>query len=192
MPIHSIVFFVSGITVAEDLTLIPSFLFFGAAWILLTKMYYGSNHPNPWKRCKVRVSYKVNLYLSQKFQTVILLLIMISVNMLTFSYFMCLQSVRDILTLAIFSENRRSINIKPYEGKQENECFEHLNSQKLEAYSGYFWGLVSSLLAYKRQCMTCDADDVSIETEDKCWSLFEDKLYYLHLPLYCECDSCWE
>ena len=56
MPIHSIFFFFGGITVAEDLRLLPSFMFFALSWILLTIMFRNSRHPNPWKRTKVCTS----------------------------------------------------------------------------------------------------------------------------------------
>jgi hypothetical protein len=51
-PIHSAVLFVSAALAIENPLLIPTILFYGLAWILLTIGYFSSTHPYPWQRCK--------------------------------------------------------------------------------------------------------------------------------------------
>lgn len=53
VPIHSMAFFFGGITLAEDFSLLPTFIFSSLTWMMLTLMVNTKNHPNPWSRCMV-------------------------------------------------------------------------------------------------------------------------------------------
>ena len=50
LPIHSMIAFIGGILLAEDYSLLPSFLLFGIAWMLLATMAYQNSHPSPWRK----------------------------------------------------------------------------------------------------------------------------------------------
>mmetsp|Transcript_45291 Transcript_45291/g.54934 ORF Transcript_45291/g.54934 Transcript_45291/m.54934 type:complete len:584 (+) Transcript_45291:1572-3323(+) len=52
IPLHSLNAFITGITVVEHPSLIPSVSLFCIAWFLLTTMGLRHNDPNPWNRCK--------------------------------------------------------------------------------------------------------------------------------------------
>ena len=51
LPLHSAVVFYFSIHVVENPHLIPSFLLFGAGWVMLANMFANTvSHPNPWHR----------------------------------------------------------------------------------------------------------------------------------------------
>jgi hypothetical protein len=52
LPLHSIFVFGFGICVAEDFNLIPSFLYFSMAWLMLAKLGEQRENDNPWHHCR--------------------------------------------------------------------------------------------------------------------------------------------
>lgn len=52
LRIHSVMFFLSIVTLTENPSLLPSFLCFAITWALLTKLYHGSRDPSPWRRTR--------------------------------------------------------------------------------------------------------------------------------------------
>ena len=97
------------------------------------------------------------------------------------------QAIPDILR-AIMGKPPPSnrFTIKSNTEKKKSEDFEEVRRLKIARLSGYFWAIMTSLLNYKRKYMSATADDISIETEDNMWHIFANRLYYLHLPLYCK------
>ena len=53
-PLHSVVLFLSTITVIEHPSLIPASFFLAIAYVMGTVGFMRSHYPNPWDRCKVR------------------------------------------------------------------------------------------------------------------------------------------
>ena len=51
IPIHSSVAFLMGITLVENLNLLPSYFFFCIAWFLLATYEARRAHPSPWAGC---------------------------------------------------------------------------------------------------------------------------------------------
>jgi hypothetical protein len=48
LPIHSFVAFLMGITLVENLNLLPSYLLFSIAWFLMATYEASMKHPSPW------------------------------------------------------------------------------------------------------------------------------------------------
>jgi hypothetical protein len=52
LPIHSITAFFAAVLLVEHPQLLPSFFFYGVAWIFFATMDYRSQLPDVWSRCK--------------------------------------------------------------------------------------------------------------------------------------------
>jgi len=50
LPLHSAIVFYFSIHVVEKPHLLPSFILFGCAWIMIANMLQSVSHPNPWHR----------------------------------------------------------------------------------------------------------------------------------------------
>lgn len=149
LPIHSFVFFFSGMTVANNIQLLPSFVFFGLTYMSVCYMLSLSHHPSPWKRVKPA------------------------------SY---------IVRTLLFGDQNPSHTFEANQGFEKAKERELLHSLQRGRVSAYFWQFISVGLKYKRQYMTTSADGIVISTEDKTgFHLFEDKIWYLYLPLYYMC-----
>ena len=72
------------------------------------------------------------------------------------------------------------------EGKEESVEFEMLRALKVRRIEDNLNKVMLFLLQYVREYTKTDKDDIAIETEDKSRFLFDDRLYYIHLPFYCK------
>ena len=52
LPLHSMVAFIGGIFLAEDLNLLPAYFFFSITWLFLATSENSRRHPSPWRRPK--------------------------------------------------------------------------------------------------------------------------------------------
>ena len=77
-------------------------------------------------------------------------------------------------------------NAEPYEGYLASNQLKELKALKAKRISGILNSILATALKYRRNYMASSADDISIETEEKS-ALFAEYLYYIHLPMYCEC-----
>jgi len=52
IPLHSMIAFIAGITLIEDVGLIVPYFFGSIAWLLLAVLEYRNDNPSPWSKCK--------------------------------------------------------------------------------------------------------------------------------------------
>ena len=52
VPVHSITAFLATTLLVEKPQLLPSYIFFSMAWILMAAMDYRSKFPDVWSRCR--------------------------------------------------------------------------------------------------------------------------------------------
>jgi len=90
------------------------------------------------------------------------------------------------MQIIVFGSFQHDAIIHENEGRDESEEFEMLKILKAKRLHENFLKLMYAALNFKRNYMKSSADDIAIETEDKSWHLFQDKLYYIYLPLYCK------
>ena len=52
IPLHSMIVFIAGITLIEDVELIVPYFFGIIAWLILAVLEYRNDNPSPWSKCK--------------------------------------------------------------------------------------------------------------------------------------------
>jgi len=50
LPLDSIVVFICGVTLVENISLLPTYIFFLCGWTLIAVLNWRQNHPDPWYR----------------------------------------------------------------------------------------------------------------------------------------------
>lgn len=65
MPVHSLVAFLSSITLAERPSLYPAFFFFSIAWLLIATQIYRNKSPNPWSKTKTMIGFLTSIIASK-------------------------------------------------------------------------------------------------------------------------------